>query len=383
MFQQKVDELAAEYTKGTHASFLPNRALMRLMYDLGITLATAAASRVFYILVAYVSSRVFLPYDKSTLLIDRSLLSFLLRWDAINFYIIASKSYITEHVTAFFPLYPMSIRLLQQLTGIGVLPAGVIISNVSFCLSALLLYCISIRRYSRCISILSVFLFCFNPASIVYCTLYAEALFALLFFLSFLFLELGSAKFVLFSVLCTLTRSNGILFAFFPLLVFRPVLALLLALMHVVPFVMFQAYVLVLMGCPKAFIPYAYVQSVYWNQGFLKFYMDTKNIPNAMVAFPFISFSVYLLLSYAYSYRKRCKNTVALMALLGIQTFMAIFFIHSQIFFRFASFNPLIYWSLAHMINERSLHGMHYVLLFYLTFGVAYAVLFGAYYPPA
>lgn len=356
---------------------------MRLMSDLGMTLAAAAASRAFYILVAYVSSRVFLPYDKSTLLVDSSPLSFLLRWDAINFYTIASRSYITEHITAFFPLYPMLVRLLQRHTGIGVLSAGVIISNVSFCLSALLLYCISIRRYSRHIALLSVFLFCFNPASIVYCTLYAEALFALLFLLSFLFLELGSAKFALFSVLCTLTRSNGILFVLLPLLVLRPVPALFLALLHVVPFALFQAYVFVLMRRNEAFIPYAYVQTVYWDQGFLRFYMDAKNIPNAMVALPFISFSVYLLLSYARSYRKRCRNTIALMALLAIQTLMAIFFIHSQIFFRFASFNPLIYWSLAHMIDKRGLRGMHHVLLFYLAFGVAYAILFGAYYPPA
>ncbi|KAL0266169.1 UNVERIFIED_CONTAM: hypothetical protein PYX00_011886 [Menopon gallinae] len=342
---------------------------MRPVYDLGITLAVAAVSRVFYILVAYVSSRAFLPYDKSTLLVDSSPLSFLLRWDAINFYIIASRSYITEHITAFFPLYPMLVRLLHRLSGIGILQAGIAVSNTSFCLSAPILYCISIRRYSRRTSLLSVALFCFNPASIVYCTLYAESLFALLFLLSFLFLELGSAKFVLFSALCTLTRSNGILFVLFPLLGFRPAIALLSVLLHVVPFALFQLYVFVLMRRFDTLLPYTYVQSVYWEQGFLRFYMDTKNIPNAMVAFPFVSFSLYLLLSYARSYRKRCKNTIVLMALLAIQTFMAIFFIHSQMFFRFVSFNPLIYWSLAHMIEKKGLSGMHCVLVFYLAFG--------------
>lgn len=356
---------------------------MNLINDFTNVLAISIASRVFYIGVAYLSSKAFVAYDKSSLLVDTSFLSFLLRWDAINFYVIASSSYVTEHITAFFPLYPLVVRSVSMHTGLGILASGVMISNVCFCLSALVLYGISIRRYSQRVCLLAIVFFCFNPSSVVYSTMYSESLFTLLFLLSFLFLELRSHKFILFSSLCGITRSNGILFALFTPFAYKRAYVPFVLFLQLAPFACFELYVFLLLKHRRIYLPYSYIQSKYWDQGFLRFYMDAKNIPNAIVALPFIAFSVYLLLSYAASYRKRCDTTIVLMAILAIQTFMAIFLIHAQIFFRFVSFNPIIYWSLAHMVAKKGLARMYIVTTFYFTFGVAYAVLFGAYYPPA
>ena len=357
--------------------------MKKLRYDLCTVLTIAVASRAFYILVAYVSSRVFAAYDKSTLLVDRSFFSFLLRWDAINFYTIASRSYLTEHTLAFFPLYPALVSALSRHAGMGILLSGIAISNACFCLSALVLYLLSVRRYTRRVCMLSVVFFCFNPSSIVYCTMYAESLFALLFLLSFFCLETRSCMFALFSGLCSITRSNGILFVAFSPFNYRFLQLLPVVLVQLLPFVFFQVYALVLVGERRLYLPYSDIQSKYWDQGFLRFYMDPKNIANCAVAFPFVSFCVYLLLSYAFTYRKRCKNTILLMVILLTQTLMAVFFIHAQIFARFVSFNPIIYWSLAHMAEKNGFSGTSLVNAFYFTYGVAYAVLFGAYYPPA
>lgn len=354
---------------------------MKLKSDLLTVLQISVLSRAFYILIAYGSSKLFEPYDKSTLLVENSFFSFLLRWDAIHFYTVARGSYSVEHITAFFPLYPLLISFISKYSGIGTLLLGIIISNTCFCISALVLYCITIRRYPRNVSLASASLFCFNPASIVYSTLYSESLFTLLFLTGFLLLELKLPKSIFFFSLCNLTRSNGVLFALFPIFNTKLVYLVPSLFLQLFPFGLFQLCCFWMLGRREIYIPYSYIQEKYWEQGFLRFYLNPKNIPNLLVALPFISFSLYLLFSYAQSCRKKDKNTIVLMIILFLQTLVAIFLIHPQIFFRFVSFNPIIYWSLAYMIRKET-SNMRYVITFYLTFSVAYAILFGAYYPP-
>ncbi|KCZ80976.1 hypothetical protein H312_01581 [Anncaliia algerae PRA339] len=357
-------------------------------------------SRIIYILISYLSFISFTSYDKSTDLISQSKLRFLLRWDAINFYEIAKHGYTSEHLLAFFPLYPYIISIIP----IDPLISGILISNLCFIGSTLILYILSERRYNDYVCYTSILLFMVNPSSIIFSTLYTESLFTFLFLIILLIIEekkmfISDAntyriknmhcKLILSLLvgLLSIIRSNGILF-FLILYFYLPKYYIIFSSL---PFVMFQIFGYMKIQKFNVHIPYSYIQKRYWDQGFLKFYFDMKNIPNFFIALPFLSFGIYLIICYIYTLKnKECKkerlrdvNNRILMLIFTIQTIMSIFFIHSQIYFRFISFNPLIYWSIALMIEQKGIRNMSYVITFYFSYSLAYAILFGAYYPPA
>ncbi|KAM0672501.1 ER membrane glycoprotein subunit of the GPI transamidase complex-like protein [Ordospora colligata] len=166
------------------------------------------------------------------------------------------------------------------------------------------------------------------------------------------------------------------------------------------PLAAFQYYSLLIINNAKntyrIFVPYSYVQKMYWDQGLFKFF-TSNNIPNIILGIPFLAISIYILVEYwngrldanktvvglqKNSLHKR--NTRLMAIILFAQTLIAVFLIHWNMYFRFISFNPLIYWILAEKYNTIQNKFLRRLLFrFFFGFGIIYALLFGCFYPPA
>lgn len=349
------------------------------------------ASRLFYVYLAHVSSKIFINYDKSTSLVSNEAFSFLLRWDAIYFYEIINNGYSVEHSMAFFPAYPFIVRYLSNVINISKLNMGVLVSNLLFVLNTIILYKLTLRRYKKEIAYNTVLFFVLNPASIVHSSLYSESLYTFFFLSGFYALE-RKYEFlsVLFFSLTTITRSNGILNAIF-FFNRKFTIKSIIYMTHVlIPFILFQSYCYQALGLKSWRIPYSYIQEKYWKIGFLKFYTSV-NIPNLIIGIPFVVFTSYCIISFIktkmrigrkYFLNALNQNTIFLILLLIFQVFMCIFFIHMQILFRFISYNPMFYWFMATMHQKNGLF-FKIICIGYFFYGFAYAVLFGAFFPPA
>ena len=70
------------------------------------------------------------------------------RWDGIHYQRIALEGYSAGYLTVFFPMYPLLSRWLSRLTGLDLLPALIVVSNLAFLFSLVLLYQIVSTRFS-------------------------------------------------------------------------------------------------------------------------------------------------------------------------------------------------------------------------------------------
>lgn len=386
-------------------------------------------SRSFTLLLGYVSQRIFGRFDPSTSFEKTdSIFKFLLSWDAIHFLHIADHGYTHEHSLPFFPLLPYLVRSLPFGNNLA---KAVFFNNICFIISSFIFYKISIQRYAPHTSMLASIFFLLNPASIIYSSFYSESLFSLLFFMAYFYLLKGrTARAVSFLALCSLCRSNAILFLLFVgSLWFVPI---------ILPFALFQLYSLLLIcrnDCHfRFFVPYSYIQKRYWNQGFLKFY-TLNNIPNILYGIGFVLYPLYVIyeftisriylvfkkklemnekdfdrlsiinkLSIAYKYMfndcfmnhkfvqlisdpffsNKTDLITKLVIILGIQTVMLILFIHMNGAARFISYNPFLYWSFA-VMSQRMFHSLLFRIFagFFIAYSILYTVFFSCFYPPA
>jgi len=158
-------------------------------------------------------------------LVDRAvniLFGGLRRWDAVYFLHIAEHGYTYENTLAFFPLFPLLVRLTSDLVlfplhfamnyASVLLIAAVGLNLVFFVLSAEVLYRLGIRVLgSELLARKAVQLYFVNPASIFFTAAYSESLYALVTFYGMLMLEenrIARSAFV-FGV-SSLARSNGL-----------------------------------------------------------------------------------------------------------------------------------------------------------------------------
>ncbi|EUB62247.1 GPI mannosyltransferase 2 [Echinococcus granulosus] len=113
------------------------------------------------------------------------------KWDAIYFHFIAVNGYLLENTLAFFPLFPIFLRLISSLT-YTLLPlwsfwthsilVGVVLSFFCNLLCTVQMYRLSkLLLMSDSLSVVSALLFAINPASVFFTTLYSEALYSFLF----------------------------------------------------------------------------------------------------------------------------------------------------------------------------------------------------------
>ncbi|KAH9410848.1 putative PIG-V mannosyl transferase [Ordospora pajunii] len=369
--------------------------------DLKDVLMLACISRVFYISISCVASILIPPFDKSTELVQtNSCMKFLLSWDAVHFLEIMKNGYAKIHETAFFPFLPYVSRAVNKVLRIEPYTTGVLVSCIATILSSGVLYKITLKRYGSTIAKISVVLFIFNPASIVYTAMYSESLFMLAFVLGMHFLEENNAFHgTAMLSLCGLCRSNAVLFApfvLFPLDRF----SIMRTAFFLLPLATFQYYSLLIINKAKntyrIFVPYSYVQKTYWEQGLFKFF-TSNNIPNIILGTPFLAISTYILFEYwngrldanksaarLHNNSVYARNTRLLAIILFAQTLIAVFLIHWNMYFRFISFNPLLYWILAEKYNTMQSKILRRLLFrFFFGFGLIYALLFGCFYPPA
>lgn len=170
------------------------------------------------------------------------------KWDGAYFTQIAHASswdanggpvlgYELEHYHAFFPLMPMlmaSGAVPLQWFGLSASAAtilsGVLVSNVAFVLSAVVLFRYSCLVYRRGQpgrtegvvppeALVASLLYCFNPASVFMSAIYTEALFGFLSISGLLMLHGSTSRWslrwwasALLFAGCSATRSNGVLY---------------------------------------------------------------------------------------------------------------------------------------------------------------------------
>lgn len=264
-------------------------------------------------------------------------------WDSVYFVRISQCGYEYEQSYAFLPLLPVSISFFSRTLFSFFVPfighravlalSGYVINNLAFVLAALYFHKLStIILKEPEIALRATILFCFNPASIFYSSIYSESLYSLLSLGGvYHFVSGGSNLAVLFLALSGCARSNGVLNAGY--LCFqtmhraydamfqkkRVILALQIVIAGALrsacifaPFIAFQAYGYynICVGrspdeirpwC-KARVPllYNYIQSHYWGVGFLR-YFQLKQLPNFLLASPLLSLALCSIVHYAKS----------------------------------------------------------------------------------
>ncbi|PNY04959.1 GPI mannosyltransferase 2-like protein [Trifolium pratense] len=257
-------------------------------------------------------------------------------WDSVYFVRSAQCGYEYEQSYAFLPLLPLSISFLSPSILSSLLPqrslfalSAYLINNLAFVLAALYFYRLSIAILKDPeIALRATVLFCFNPASIFYSSIYSESLYAVLSLGGLYYFVSGKNNLsVLLLALSGCARSNGVLNAgyicfqtmhrgyhalFHNKNVTIAVVGALRSICIFAPFVAFQAYGYYNMCVGRfpderrpwcnARIPllYNYIQSHYWNVGFLR-YFQLKQLPNFLLASPILSLAFYSVVHYAKS----------------------------------------------------------------------------------
>ncbi|TVU13444.1 hypothetical protein EJB05_40501, partial [Eragrostis curvula] len=325
----------------------------------------AAASRLLVLALSLLARLLFRPYDTSASLNPPCLnspspspstnlsaaVSSLAVWDGVHFARAAECGYEYEQSFAFLPLLPASLALLARSLFAPLVPvlgyravlviSGYVLNNVAFVAAAAYFYRLSmlILKDQKAAYRASV-LFCFNPASVFYSSLYSESLYAL-FSLGGVFYLFSGANTVAMIMLALSgsARSNGALnagyFCFQALLQAydsaiqkkRPLLAVqvlvtaaLRSFFVFLPFFAFQAYGylnICLLGSSedprpwcKAKVPllYGFIQSHYWGVGFLR-YFQVKQLPNFLLASPVLSLAVYSIVHYTKMLHRLFQST--------------------------------------------------------------------------
>lgn len=112
---------------------------------------------------------------------------------------------------AFFPLYPLIIRILDNNLTFNILYIGIFVSSLCFLLSLVLINKIARLDYKPRIANFSLILLSFFPLSFFYHSMYADSLFLLLSTLSFYFARRGNWVLSgVFGALTTMTRLSGL-----------------------------------------------------------------------------------------------------------------------------------------------------------------------------
>ena len=110
----------------------------------------------------------------------------LYRFDAQWFTLIATKGYDAHPFSAaFFPLYPLSIRAVAAVPGVGALGAATIVSNLSYLGALVLLYRLTERELSTPMARRTVVLLACFPTAFFFVAPYSESLFLLLTLVAF------------------------------------------------------------------------------------------------------------------------------------------------------------------------------------------------------
>lgn len=338
-------------------------------------------------------------------------------WDGEYFLHIAEYGYTYENTLAFYPLYPVIVKTGAKMfyyvfedfitMRSSCLVVAVLLNMLMFCKAANILYMLTQRIFNDLNKSWNVaLLFCFNPASIFFSAAYSETLFCLISYYIMLecCMEIRLIRTTLALALNIVARSNGVVnFGFTAYFLLRKFILkqcnLLVTIMKIVgclfialiPLTFYNFFAFkqfcysdrplnhteaileygqekqfVLAGhrfakqspwCDETFpFPYSYIQSHYWQVGFLKYY-EFKQLPNFILALPIISFLVWhcfkylkhffinFLTKYPLVHLIKEYKTLPFIIHSSFLTLFCIFFVHIQISTRLlCSATPTLYW---------------------------------------
>ncbi|MEO7039067.1 MAG: mannosyltransferase family protein [Candidatus Elarobacter sp.] len=132
------------------------------------------------------------------------------RWDAEHYLGIARNGYSGTEF-AFFPLYPLLIKIVGAVIGSN-LVAGLVISNTASFFALLYLYKLVEHQYNRHVAQRATFYVSIFPTAIFFSAVYSESLFLFLTVASFYYMRERRWLIAgIFGCLAAMTRSEGIL----------------------------------------------------------------------------------------------------------------------------------------------------------------------------
>jgi hypothetical protein len=118
------------------------------------------------------------------------------RWDAIHYVAIASDGYPDGNGVAFFPLFPLLIRVMVSVVGApataaNLAAAGIAIANLCFILAVPLLARLTANRFGEEAGRTAALLLCITPFGFFFSAAYTESTFLLLALATFTFAQRG------------------------------------------------------------------------------------------------------------------------------------------------------------------------------------------------
>ncbi|KAF8160984.1 glycosyltransferase family 76 protein [Crassisporium funariophilum] len=381
-------------------------------------------SKLFYFFVLQLSSKLPL-FDASPLLLSVSHpLRPFLRWDAFHFLHVAQHGYVYEHEWAFFPGSPLVMRYSAAVIG---RIAGESVSDFLLggflaalaCDTSWTLYTLSLPILQSSNLALLATLLSLIPTSPVtlYFAPYSEPFFT---YFSYRGMLCCNRQQWFYASLCFaiagMFRSNAIFLAGFIIwgLLVQPLLdrkmpgpkpireCLAYTTIVFTPFVYhhYAAYV-AFCSTPESTAEwcsrmppsiYTYVQSKYWNSGFL-LYWTMNQLPNFLIAAPTLALMSVFAASHLLQTRPKAMHTAQTRRFANpslvpyaihtiVLCFILLFASHTQIVLRLAASMPLVYWAAAWLVSEHPLWGSWWVSWSFL-WSIESVVLWGAFLPPA
>lgn len=365
-------------------------------------------------------------------------------WDSQHFTFIAGKGYDEESKLAFLPLYPLSLRHFStavQTVTFSTLHESSLLFISAFLMNTLF-FTIAVFAIHRLTIVLiepsgdlafkTVRRFLVSPATIFFIATYTESMFAALTFTALLMVYQNQVTFgSILIALSTLTRSNGLItigFLFHHLLLlyvnrritsfqfaFKVTLGTIIT---VFPFFFYQFIYLKTQYCSPGYdrskwtfchsvrgweLPYNYLQSKYWNQGFLN-YWKLIQIPNFALAMPIICIiivasTLWILMNKEVALNLglvsmkeknedkcidrtfwNCKFMAPFIFHALFLVIYGLFFIHVQVITRLVcSSSPIIYWIASSFPSgSRPERIIHWYFLSYIFLGIC---MFPNFYP--
>ena len=108
------------------------------------------------------------------------------RWDAPWFREVATQGYrIDDESAAFYPAYPLAIRVVTDTSGLPALDAGLLLSNLSFLVALIVLHALTTREYNAPVARRTLVLLACFPTAFFFLAPYSESLYLLMSVLSF------------------------------------------------------------------------------------------------------------------------------------------------------------------------------------------------------
>lgn len=334
-----------------------------------------------------------------------SLLQTFTRWDAAHYLSIASGGYSYEQALAFFPAYPFVIRAFTDVLPIDMsiqkdtilVLTGLVVSNGFFVGSAVVLIylCTDFGLSSRQ-TILALLLFCFNPASVFFSTVYSESMYCFNAMLAIaLYNRSQYACSALFFFMASATRSTGFLNAIPILLdllrlgskscrIWRMALLCIIS----IPPLAWNSYLRYQLFTESEESPwnvYAHLQAKHWNVGFLRQY-QLRQLPNFALALPVFCFSVHMIYIFYEMkvslsvqmqglYLRHCVHLLSLLLLGGCVA-------HVQVTTRLVfSSSPIVYILFAGYFSTASSLWKRMLIVYFLIYFVCGIMLHANFYP--